>query len=317
MTLEKLLILGGTGLVGRALCERWVRHDAGVRLTVPTRQWQRGKVVQFLPTVDIVQADVMDDQELARLVAGQDAVVNLVARLHGSEAEFRRLHVDLPERLARACRQAGVQRLVHVSALGADAAGPSMYQRSKAAGEAVLQQAGLDLTLLRPSVIFGEGDRFMNLFARLQARFPVMPLGRAHSRFQPVWVDDVAEAILQSLLQRDTIGKIYECTGPRTYTLAELVRLAGRWSGRPRPILPLPDSLAKLQAMLMQVLPGEPLLSRDNIDSMRVDNVATGTLPGLQALGIIPASLDSVMPELLARGAGPTRLDALRRAARR
>lgn len=312
MNIRRLLVLGGTGFVGRALCEHWVRHAGGsAGITVPTRSLRQGQALQMLPGVELVRADVLDERQLARLVAGQDAVVNLVARLHGREAEFQRLHVELPRRLAQACRQAGVRRLVHVSALGADAAGPSMYLRSKAGGEAALQQAGLELTLLRPSVIFGAGDRFINLFARLQALFPVLPLGGAHARFQPVWVRDVAEAIVQSLARREAIGQVYECTGPGIYTLAELVRLAGRWAGHPRPIVPLPDALARLQATLMQVLPGEPLLSRDNLDSMRVDSVAGGKLPGLQALGITPAALESVMPAVL----GPDPLDTRRRGA--
>lgn len=314
MNIRKLLVLGGTGFVGRALCERWVRHAGGsAAITVPTRSLQQGQALQMLPGVELVRADVLDEQQLTRLVAGQDAVVNLVARLHGREAEFQRLHVELPRRLAQACRQAGVRRLVHVSALGADAAGPSMYLRSKAGGEAALQQAGLELTLLRPSVIFGADDRFINLFARLQALFPVLPLGGARARFQPVWVCDVAEAIVQSLARREAIGQVYECTGPSIYTLAELVRLAGRWSGHPRPIVALPDALARLQATLMQLLPGEPLISRDNLDSMRVDSVASGKLPGLPALGITPAALESVMPAVL----GPDPLDTRRRGAGR
>jgi uncharacterized protein YbjT (DUF2867 family) len=316
-----ILVLGGTGFVGRALCERLVRHAGGGSgsITVPTRQLQRGRGIQFLPTVEVVQADVHDDAQLARLVAGRDAVVNLVARLHGSQDQFQQAHVVLPNRLAQACRQAGVKRLVHVSALGADATAPSVYQRSKAAGEAVLQQSGLDVTLLRPSVIFGQDDRFMNLFARLQAIFPVMPLAHGGARFQPVWVGDVAEAIVQSLQRDDSIGNTFECAGPTVYTLADLVRKAGRWSGHPRPILPLPDALGQLQALVMECLPGTPLLSRDNLASMRRDNVATGQQAGgLADLGISPpTALEAVMPEVLGSHAGPARLDAWRHKAGR
>jgi len=319
MKIKHVLVLGGTGFVGRAFCEHWVRRSHGGHgsVTVPTRQIQRGRTVQFLPTVNVVEADVLDDAQLARLVAGHDAVVNLVARLHGSEAEFHRLHVDLPQRLAHACRQTGVKRLVHVSALGAAADAPSRYQRSKAAGEAVLQQAGLDLTLLRPSVIFGENDNFLNLFARLQAVFPVMPLGGANAQLQPVWVDDVAEAIVRALDQPEAIGQTYECTGPRVYTLGELVQCAGQWSGHRRPLLRLPSALAGLQALLMEMLPGEPMLSRDNLASLRVPNVATGQLPGLQALGITAAPLDTVMPTVLSGQDWAARLDVLRRGAGR
>jgi len=314
-----LLLLGGTGFVGRSLCEKRVERARGGegRITVPSRQPQRAKAIQLLPTVEVVDADVHDEKQLARLVAGRDAVVNLVAILHGSEAAFQHVHVELPRKLARACQAAGVRRVVHVSALGAAANAPSRYLRSKAEGEAVLRAAGLDLTVLRPSVIFGTEDRFLNLFARLQALFPLMPLAGAGARFQPVWVNDVAQAIVNSLDRRDSIGQTYECVGPRVYTLAELVRLAGRWSGHERPVIPLPAALGQLQAMLMEWLPGEPLMSRDNLASMQVANVASGTHPGLDALGIQPTALEGVMPEWLARGGGPARLDAWRRGAGR
>ncbi|MEO8155289.1 MAG: complex I NDUFA9 subunit family protein, partial [Rhizobacter sp.] len=166
-------------------------------------------------------------------------------------------------------------------------------------------------------VIFGADDRFINLFAKLQALFPLMPLASADARFQPVWVNDVARAIVRSLDRHDSIAQTYECAGPRVYTLAELVRLAGRWSGHPRAIIPLPAVLGRLQATLMEWLPGEPLMSRDNLDSMQVPNVAGGTHPGLDALGIEVAAMESVMPEWLARGGGPARLDAWRRGAGR
>lgn len=314
--LQNILVLGGTGFVGRALCEELVRHNGGV-ITVPTRQMPRGRHIQMLPGVEVVQADVHDDAELARLVAGRDAVVNLVARLHGSPEQFQKAHVQLPNRLAQACRNASTRRLVHVSALGADASGPSAYQRSKAAAEAVLQQSGLDLTLLRPSVIFGAEDQFINLFARLQAIFPVLPLARGGTRFQPVWVGDVARAIVRALQRDGTVGHTFQCAGPSVYTLSELVRLAGRWSGHPRPILPLPDVLGQLQALAMECLPGEPLLSRDNLASLRVDNLPDGSLPGLTDLGIEPTPLEAVMPDVLGGHSGPARLDVWRHKAGR
>jgi len=207
-----LLLLGGTGFVGRSLCEKRVERARGGegRITVPSRQPQRAKAIQLLPTVEVVNADVHDEKQLARLVAGRDAVVNLVAILHGSEAAFQHVHVELPRWGGGACQAAGVRRVVHVSALGAAVNAPSRYLRSKAEGEAVLRAAGLDLTVLRPSVIFGTEDRFLNLFARLQAFFPLMPLAGAGARFQPVWVNDVAQAIVNSLDRRDSIGQTYE-----------------------------------------------------------------------------------------------------------
>ena len=316
--MRELLILGGTGFVGRALCERLIEHFAGqARLTVPTRRLQHGRALLTLPTIRLVEADVHDDAQLAQLVAGHDAVINLVAILHGSAADFERVHVALPRRLAEACRAGGVRRLLHVSALGVAADAPSNYLRSKAAGEAALRGQGLDVTVLRPSVIFGAGDRFLNLFAQLQRVFPLMPLAGCGARFQPVWVGDVAAALVASLARPQSIGQTYECAGPSTYTLAEIVRLAGRWAGCERPVLPLPDAMGRVQAAAMGLLPGEPMMSADNLDSMRVPNVATGWLPGLDALGIAPAALEAVAPAYLDPQAGPARLGSWRALARR
>lgn len=298
--MRRVLVLGGTGFVGRSSCEHLQRWRADWRLVVATRQRAHGQAIQHLPAVELVAADVHDDAALRSLVTGCDAVVNLVAILHGGPAQFDRVHVQLPRRLAAACAAAGVRRVVHVSALGVGTDAPSHYLRSKAAGEAELQGAGLDLTVLRPSVIFGAQDRFLNLFAALQAVAPVVPLAGAQAEFQPVWVGDVAQAIVRALATPASIGQTYECAGPTRYTLAELVRLAGRLAGHPRPVLGLPDALARLQAALVGWLPGEPLLTRDNLDSMRVPNVATGTLPGLAALGIEAAALESIAPRYLA-----------------
>lgn len=306
-----VLVLGGSGFVGRALCEQLVRRWGGAaRITVPTRRLRHGQPVQSLPGVTVLQADVFRD--LPALLPGHDAVVNLIALLQGSEAAFQHVHVELPRRIAAAMQGAGVRRLVHVSALGVDAQAPSRYLRSKAAGEAVLQQAGLDLTVVRPSLVFGTGDHSINLFARLQRLFPLVPLGGAQARLQPVWVQDLARALVEVLLRREAVGQTYEVAGPRELTLAELVKLAGRAAGRERPVLPLPGPLATLQALALECLPGEPLMSRDNLASLSVPNVPGGRLPGLAELGIAPASLEAVLPTYLAPGSGVARLDAWR-----
>ena len=313
-----ILILGGSGFVGASLCERLVeRERGGGRIVVPSRHPARAQHIRPLPTVELVAADLYDDAQLARLVIGSDAVVNLVAQLHGSEAAFQRTHVELPRRLGEACRAAGVRRVLHVSALGASPSAPSRYLRSKAAGEAALQAAGLDLTLLRPSVIYGERDRFLNLFATLQKVFPLLPLAGAPARFQPVWVEDVASAIVRCLDDPTTIGQTIECTGPRELTLRELVQRAGRWSGHPRPVFGLPAGLATLQALMLEALPGEPLMSRDNLASMQVANVASGSLPGLERLGIAAADIDSVAPTWLDPRRGIARLETWRARSRR
>ena len=299
--MKKILVLGGTGFVGRHLCEKLNR--AGLRVTLPTRKLASASHVQSLPLVDVLVANVHVESELVALMAGVDAVVNLVAILHGSQDDFTRAHVTLPQTIVKACQAAGVRRVVHVSALGAAQDAPSMYQRSKAQGEQVLQATGLDVTLLRPSVIFGAEDKFLNVFARLQQVFPVIPLAGAGTKFQPVWVEDVAQAILNCLIQPATAGQIYDACGPDVFTLAQLVKLAGCVSGvnqgQGRPIFPLPLALGRLQAALMSLAPGEPLMSRDNLDSMAVDNVSDGRQPGLAALGISASSLASVAPSYL------------------
>ncbi len=310
----RVLVLGGSGFVGRHVCEQLVR--AGHRVTVPTRRTRHAACVQTLPGLTVLETRSLDDTTLTRLMAGHDAVVNLIAVLHGNAARFEQVHVELPKRIANAMQSAGVQRLVHVSALGADAQGPSMYQRSKAHGEAVLHAAGLDLTVLRPSVIFGAEDQFLNLFAGLQQVFPFMPLAGSGTRFQPVWVNDVAAAIVRCLHERQTIGQTYEACGPETFTLGELVQRSGQWAGvragRGRPVLPLPHWVGWLQALGMEMLPGEPLMSRDNLASMQVDNVGRGQWPDLQALGIRPAALSAVAPTYLGRKGPRSRLDGWR-----
>lgn len=317
--IQSILVLGGTGFVGRAVCERLVERNGGGSglVRVPTRRQRHGNPVRTLPTVEVVQANVHDEAQLRRLVAGMDAVINLVAILHGSPAAFEHVHVALPRKLAAACRAEGVRRLVHVSALGVGPGAPSNYLRSKTEGEAVLQAAGLDVTILRPSVIFGADDRFLNVFARLQAFAPVMPLAGCDARFQPVWVEDVATAVVRCLDRPDTIGQVYECAGPDVFTLADLVRLAGRCSGNTRPVIPLPLAVGRLQATLMELMPGEPLMSRDNVASMSVPNVATGTLPGLAALDIAPSALPPIAEIYLGPRQGRARYGMLRANARR
>lgn len=317
--MNNILVLGGTGFIGRHVCEKL--HRQGWNITVPTRRAINAARVQHLPRVTVLEADVHDPAQLLGLLNGQDAVVNLVAILHGSEDDFERVHVELPLSLAEVCAADGVRRVVHVSAMGVSQDGPSRYQRSKARGEEVLRGSGLDLTILRPSIVFGAGDRFLNLFARMQAVLPVVPLAGAHARFQPVWVEDVAQAVVACLrdsgLPMSSVGQTFECAGPDVLTLADLVRLAGRYGSRQRPVLPLPAALARLQARVMEWMPGEPLMSRDNLDAMSVDNVASLQWPGLAALGIQPASVHSVAPTYLGQRGGRSQLLGYRHAARR
>jgi uncharacterized protein YbjT (DUF2867 family) len=317
--MDDVLILGGSGFLGCRLCELLVEQTGGAAgsLTVATRHMARARHLLVLPDLDVLEADVHDDAELARLVAGRGAVVNLVGILHGDEAAFRQAQAELPGRLGRACAQAGVQRLVHVSALGAAPDAPSMYLRSKAEGEATLLASGMPASILRPSVLFGAHDHFLNLFAGLARRLPLIPLAAAQARIQPVWVDDVARAILACLQAPQPPAQVFECAGPQVYTLQELVQIAARCSGHERRVVPLPDGAGRLQAWVMEHLPGEPLMTRDNLASLQVPNVASGHRPGLAELGIRPTPLEAVLPQWLARQGGrQSDLDGWRRGQR-
>lgn len=311
-----VLVLGGSGFIGRYVVNLLVAR--GCRVLVPSRRRDRAKHLILLPTCDVVEADIHDDAMLERLVAGQDAVINLVGILHGRAADFERAHAELPRRLVAACAKHRVNRLLHVSALGAAADAPSMYLRSKAAGESHVRGSSLAWTIFRPSVVFGAEDNFLNLFAELARWFPVLPIGGANAKFQPVWVQDVARAICNSLDNDATYRKTYELAGPRIYTLRELVSFAARAAGHPRPVIALPEPIARLQARLMELLPGEPLLSRDNLDSMRIDNVASQQ-PYRPApeLGIRATPMEPEAALYLAGLNARARLAALRARARR
>ena len=292
--MKKIFILGGTGFVGRHLCEKLA--EGNYRATVLTRRRSNATHLQMLPMVDVIEGSAYDEATLAPMLAEHDAVVNLIAILHGTEAAFDKAHVQLLQTVTNACNAAGLRRVVHVSSLGADAAAPSMYQRSKARGEAVLAASGLDVSVLRPSVIFGAEDKFLNTFASLQKMLPFIPLAGSTARFQPVWVEDVASAIVKCIEDNHTIGQTFEACGPDVFTLKQLVQLAGQYSGHDKPVIGLPDGLARIQAALMELAPGEPIMSRDNLDAMKVDNVASGKLAGLEALGITPAAISAVVP---------------------
>lgn len=306
---SQILVIGGTGFIGGHVVARLAAEGRGVR--VPTRRRERARELILLPGVEVVQADVHDATTLRRLMTGCDAVINLVGILQGRAGaggwgpDFERAHVALPALIARCGVESGIHRMVHISALGVTTGGeshlPSRYLRSKAAGEAALsRQTGLELTVLRPSVVFGADDAFLNLFARLQAILPVVALAGAQSRLQPVWVNDVAQVIARVIDDARTVGRTFELAGPEVFTLRELVQLAGVWSGHRRPVIGLPDALGRVVATLMELAPGQPLMSRDNLDSLSVDNVATG--PTAPELGIEPASLRALGPWLYGGG---------------
>ena len=301
-----ILLIGGTGFIGRHILAKLA--VGGYRVVVPTRHLRQARGLQVNPSVDaVIEADVHDDATLRKLMTGMDAVINLVGILHSRPAkagaaygpDFARAHVELPRRIAAACAEAGIRRYLHMSALGAAPDAPSMYLRSKAAGEAAaFSQHGVGTTVFRPSVVFGEEDNFLNMFATMQKFFPVMPLGGADAKFQPVYVQDVAQAFVNALERDHTIGEVLELAGPQVYTLRQLVQLAGQYSGHARPVIGLPPALARLQAFMLEHLPGTPLMSRDNLDSMKKDNIAS--VNSWPEIDITPTPLEAIAPFYLA-----------------
>lgn len=301
----RILVIGGTGFIGQHVVAKLAAR--GDSVFVPTRRLRHARELMVHPTVTIVPGDVHDESVLGSLIQGMDAVINLVGVLHSPSGQpygpaFEAAHVKLPAAIARACAAHGVKRLVHVSALGASANGTSQYARSKAAGEAAIaevaaQTPDLCTTIFRPSVVFGPGDKFMNMFAGLAKWFFVLPLAGSKARMQPVYVDDVARAIVNCLAEKATCGKTYDLVGPQIYTLGELVTLAAKYSGHPRPVVDLPMGIGRMQAWFFECLPGEPLMSRDNLDSLQTDNVSDHPMDPI--LGVVATPLEAVVPRYL------------------
>jgi NADH dehydrogenase len=306
---DNVLVLGGSGFIGRHLVAALVAR--GTRVTVPARRRERAKHLILLPTVDVVEADVFARGALQRLAAGKQAVINLVGILHG---DFQRAHVELPQAVVNACRTAGVKRLLHMSALGASSDAPSDYQRSKAMGErAVLAANDLDVTVFRPSVVFGPEDRFLNLFAQLARLMPVLALACPQAQFQPVYVGDVAQVMAASLGEKESFGKRYDLCGPRRYTLRELMDFVCQVTGRRRLVIGLPHWASVMQAFMLEHLPGK-LMTRDNVRSMQVPNICgDGAVPP----GLVPQALEAVAPSYLAPSGPRERYPQLRWRARR
>ncbi|MCX7946250.1 MAG: complex I NDUFA9 subunit family protein [Hydrogenophilus sp.] len=318
-SLRTIVLFGGSGFIGSHLANRLAA--AGWRIVVVTRRAVTARHLLILPTLEIVESPLPDPERLAAIVAGADAVVNLIGILHSRPGtpfgpDFARAHVEWPQRIATACCTMAVPRLIHISANGASPSASSEYLRSKAAGEAAIRtHCAVDhtcpthWTILRPSVVFGPGDSFFTLFARLAALLPLIPLGKANAQLQPIYVGDLCTVIEQLLSNPLTHGQTYALGGPRTYTLKELVAYAARISGHPRPILSLPDPLARWQAWLLSLLPTPPL-TPDNLRTLEHPNTISG--PPLP-FGLTPTPLEAVVPLYLGNTAHRCRYARWRR----
>lgn len=296
MTALKLVVLGGTGFVGRALVSRLARDGHQVR--VLSRNLATHPLRMLPPGVELRELDVYDPQALRAAIAGCDAVINLVGILNeagDSGRGFRRAHVELTRQVITACQLAGVRRLLQMSALNAGR-GASHYLKSRGEAEAAVRASGLDWTIFQPSVIFGPGDGLFTRFAGLLRLAPVLPLARAGAKFAPVCRDDVVEAFRRALADAGSIGQTYELYGPDVFTLADIVRLTARQLGLHRLVVPLPDVIGRVQAFVFDFVPGKPF-SSDNYRSLLTDSV--GGVDGLHRLGIVPTRVAERLPDIL------------------
>jgi NADH dehydrogenase len=296
---RRVTVFGGSGFIGRYIVRRlaaegWVVRVACRDAIAAAFLKTAGAVGQVVPMhVEVTEPD----EVLDAAIAGSDAVINLVGILYESgRRSFKTIHADVPARIARIAARNGVSSLVQMSALGADAGSPSAYARSKAEGEIGTLAVFPLATIIRPSIVFGPEDSFFNKFACIARYSPALPLiGGGHTRFQPVYVGDVADAIVRVLHEDAARGQTYELAGPRVYTFQQLMELMLRELRRHRGLIPLPFWLADIQASVLQLLP-MPLLTRDQVRLLRRDNVLSGTKPGLAELGIQPTALELILP---------------------
>ncbi len=295
--MKTVTVLGGSGFVGSSLISQL--DQAGYHVQVLTRRREQAKHLILLPHVTVTECDIHDETALKNAVSGSDVVINLIGILHQTGKDgFDQMHHQLPKRLAALCVALGIPRLLHMSALQAAADAPSAYLRSKAAGEAaVLSHAPqLQVTVFKPSVIFGTHDQFINMFAKLIKLMPVLALAMPNAKFQPIWVEDVSTAFVNAIAQTNTYGKVYELGGPHILTLKQIIQQVMDTIGVHRPIIGLNQTLSMLQGAVMECLPIQ-LMSRDNVKSMLVDNVCQQ--PIANELCILPTDMAAVIPAYL------------------
>ena len=300
MTELNIIVLGGTGFVGRLLVKRLAAE--GHQLTLLSRNLASHFDRLLPPKVVLCEMDVYDPEALRRAIVGADAVINLVGILNepGDNGRgFKRVHVDLTRLVIAACQLAGVRHLLQMSSLNAGR-GSSYYLKSRGEAEAAVKASGLRWTIFEPSVIFGAGDGLFARFGALLKHLPVLPLARADAKFAPVYLGDVVEAFSRSLRDSKTIGETYELYGPEVFSLKQIVQMSARQLGLKRLVIPLPDFLGRVQALVCDFVPGKPF-SSDNFRSLQTDSV--GGIDGLHQLGIAPTRVSQVLPDILGHSA--------------
>ena len=294
-------VFGGTGFLGRRLVRRLAGEGASVRVAVRSPERARS-VLPDPDRVEVLRADVREPASVAAAVAGADAVVNAVsAYVEKAGVSFESVHVQGARTVAQEAFAAGVARLVLVSGIGADPESASAYIRARGRGELAARQAFPGATVVRPGAMFGPGDALFGALADIIRLFPVVPLiGGGRTRVQPVYVEDVAEAIARVLAERGSAGQTYELAGPGAYTLRELVEFVLRLVDKRRLLVPVPFAVAEVQARLLELLPSPPLTT-SQVDLLRMDNLASGDLPGLRELGIRAKAIEDVVPSYVGR----------------
>ena len=315
MTPKTICVLGGTGFVGHHLISQLTK--AGYYVVVPSRNRERRRSLSVLPKVDVIDADIHDEEALKALFTGCHAVINLAAILNeNKKGDFQHTHVDLVKKMTNACKEAGVNRLLHMSALNADAQkGSSGYLRSKGEGEALAHDAeGLNVTSFRPSVIFGADDKFFNKIANLLLKLPALPLACADARMAPVYVRDVAEVMVKSINDTGTYGQRYDLCGPDICNMQQIADYVNRLTGLNRTIIPLGNGLSALQARIMGLLPLKPF-TYDNYLSLQTPSVSDKPFP--DRFGIQPTPLETVVPKYIGREDIRGRYDSMRQLAAR
>lgn len=315
MHTKQVGVLGGSGFVGSAIVTKLAA--AGYHVKVLTRRRESAKHLILLPNVEVLECNVLDYKALNNTLRGVDVVINLLGILHqSSRNNFSIVHQQLPTQLAKICQDLSINRLIHMSSLGASKNAPSQYLRSKAAGEESLNAVKnqLNITIFKPSVIFGRGDRFINLFAKLIKMSPFISLAKPDAKFQPIWVEDVATCFLKAIDHAETFGKTYELVGPTVYKFRDLLHVIMHTMQINRPIIGLSDAMSNMQAFMMELLPIK-LMSRDNVRSMEVDSVSS--LPFPAAFNITPTAIETIVPQYLSNQTPRGEYDRFRRSAAR